>query len=69
MSDRALALFDASRTTTQRCSVPGCEALRYPDQERTPTCAHDRDRALGEPGRRPAGCLNTYDPATAEIPY
>lgn len=68
MSEQA-ELFDVSRTTVARCQVAGCEALRYPDQDRTPTCRHDRDRALGEPGWRPAGCLNRIDPAHQEIPF
>lgn len=58
-------LFDPARTITVRCDV--CGATRKPDEERAPDCRVDRDRDTYP--RRPLGCLNTYDPATAAIPY
>lgn len=68
MTDQ-LRLLDPARTTTARCPVPECQALRYPEQARTPTCRHDRDRALGHHTSRPKQCLNTPRPEHQEIPY
>lgn len=62
-------LFDVAALSTT-CPVPGCQAIRLPDQDRVVTCAHDQAVAIGDvPGRRPRGCLNTYDPSTSPIPY
>lgn len=64
-----LALFDADRTVTVRCSV--CGATRQPGDERAPDCTVDRDRRAGTLAyrRRPVGCLNTIDPETTPIPF
>lgn len=62
-------LFDADSTTPQACPVPECQALRYPQQQKTPTCAHDRDRALGHHTSRPKQCLNTPRPEHDPIPF
>lgn len=63
-------LFDPSRTSPTPCSVPGCQAIRFPGQQLVPTCEHDRDQAFqGWTRNRPRGCLNAYDPQHAEIPY
>lgn len=68
MSDD-LKLFDPSRTSPTPCPVPGCQAIRFPNQERVVTCEVERERALGNPNRyRPSICLNAYDPATASFP-
>jgi hypothetical protein len=58
-------LFDVSRTVPTACPAGHCQAIRLPGQHRVLTCAHDL-----EPDRRkrPNGCLNTYDPATAPMP-
>lgn len=61
-------LFDPSRTIATACPVPGCGAVRLPQQERVPTCAIDQQRATGDWPRRPQSCLNSVDPATAEWP-
>jgi hypothetical protein len=58
-------LFDVSRTIPTPCPFGACQAIRLPGQDRVLTCAHDLEP---EPGRRPRGCLNTYDPATAPLP-
>lgn len=61
-------LFDVTRTTTAECTV--CGATRRPTEERSPTCAYDRDRGGFVHGeRRPSRCLNRVDPAHEEIPY
>lgn len=66
MTDRpAPTLFDPDRTGPTVC--PHCQAIRYPNQHRAITCAHDLDR---DARRRPHGCLNRVpDPATAPIPF
>lgn len=61
-----LALFDPDRTTPTACPVGHCPAIRFPAQDKVPTCAHDLER---EPVARPKGCLNAYRPEHAEIPY
>lgn len=61
-----LALFDVDRTTPTACPVGHCPAIRFPQQDRVPTCAHDLER---EPVPRPKGCLNSYRPEHADIPY
>ncbi len=58
-------LFSPAATVPQACPVGHCQAIRLPDQDRVLTCAHDLDP---EPSRRPRGCLNAYDPATAPMP-
>lgn len=69
MTDRQPALFAADRLTHTACPVPGCGAIRTASQTgRVPTCNHDRNQALGQPARRPRGCLSTHDPATAPCP-
>ena len=61
-------LFDVARTTTAQCA--NCGATRLPSETKAPACAHDRDQQAGTaPRKRPHNCLNTYDPATTEIPY
>jgi hypothetical protein len=60
-------LFDPARTTVTLCPV--CQATRQPGEQRAPGCTVDRDRDTGQWPRRPIGCLNTHDPARAEIPY
>jgi len=63
-------LFDQSTVGPTPCPVPGCGAIRTTGQDKVPTCAVDRSRALeGYSTSRPAGCLNTYKPEHAEIPY
>lgn len=63
-------LFDPARTSPTPCPVPGCEAIRFPNQHRTPTCHIDRERALGGDWvRRPAQCLNHPTPESDPIPY
>lgn len=57
-------LFDSSRTQPLPCAVPGCQAIRLPDQQRVPTCAWDLERD----GRRPRGCLNRVDNAHTAWP-
>lgn len=65
MSGRpAPTLFDAAQLAETRC--PACGAIRFPQQPRAITCAHDLDP---ERRRRPRGCLNTYRPEHAEVPY
>lgn len=64
-----LALFDADRTTPTACPVGHCPAIRFPDQQKVPTCACDLERAQGDWVRRPAGCLNEYKPQHTDIPY
>lgn len=65
MTDRpAPTLFDAAKLAEQRC--PACGAIRFPQQPRAVTCAHDLDR---ERRKRPRGCLNTYRPEHAEVPF
>lgn len=59
------ALFDASKTCPTPCPVGHCAAIRFPSQDKVPTCAHDLDP---EHRARPKGCLNTIDPATAPFP-
>lgn len=60
-------LFDPAENTPQTCAAGHCQAIRLPGQHGPIiTCAHDLDP---EHRRRPRGCLNAYDPATAEIPY
>jgi hypothetical protein len=59
----APTLFDAAKLAEQRC--PACGAIRFPQQPRAVTCSHDLDP---ERGRRPHGCLNATDPATAPFP-
>jgi hypothetical protein len=65
VTDAQPALFDAARTTPTACPVGHCQAIRLPNQDKVATCAHDLDP---ERRRRPRGCLNTYDPATAPFP-
>lgn len=62
-------LFDPATTTPTRCPVGSCGAIRFPGQDRVPTCDVDRQRATGDWVRRPKACLNQHDPATASIPY
>lgn len=61
-------LFDASMTVATTCSV--CGATRQPDEPRAPACTVDRDRDAGvhQYRRRPVGCLNQIDNATAPWP-
>lgn len=61
-------LFDPARTTPAICSV--CGATRQPEEQKAPSCSVDRDRAAGVERyrRRPVGCLNVHDPATAPFP-
>jgi len=61
-------LFDPARTSPTPCPVPGCQAIRFPNQERVTTCEVDRDRALGHSRRRPAWCLNASNPQTDPFP-
>lgn len=62
-----LALFDATRTTSVQCKA--CGATRNPGQTKAHACRVDRDRQAGtEHRRRPHGCLNAHDPATAPFP-
>lgn len=69
MSEQA-ALFDADRTTPCPCPVGHCAAIRFPDQYKVPTCAHDLAVATTDmPGRRPRGCLNVIRPEHTPIPY
>lgn len=63
------ALFDADRTTPVACPVGHCQAIRFPDQDKVPTCACDLERVTQGWVPRPAGCLNTYRPEHAEIPF
>lgn len=64
MTDKpAPALFDPNQTQPATCAH--CQAMRLPGQQRAITCAHDLDR---EQRKRPAGCLNRTDPATAPFP-
>lgn len=57
-------LFDPDHTGPTVCAH--CQAIRYPNQHRAITCAHDLNP---ETRRRPNGCLNTYQPEHQEIPY
>jgi hypothetical protein len=59
-------LFDVSQTVSTACPVGHCQAIRTPGQTKVVTCAHDLDP---ETRRRPRGCLNTYRPEHAEIPF
>lgn len=60
------ALFAAD----QPCPVPGCPAIQLAAQQPPiPTCRHDLDPPDDRPYRRPRGCLNTYNPENAPIPY
>lgn len=69
MNDQA-ELFDVSRTVPTACPVPGCGAIRLPDQHKVVTCATDLERAsAGWTGARPKACLNTHNPDAADIPY
>lgn len=58
-------LFDPATTVAVTCPAPGCGAIRLPGQERCVTCQHDLERD----GKRPQGCLNTYRPEHAEVPF
>ena len=55
-------LFDPARTMKTVC--PACGATREPGEERSPTCAADRDNQ-----RRPHQCLNRTDNRHTEIPF
>jgi hypothetical protein len=59
-------LFDVTRTIAATCPI--CHATRQPAEDRAPACTVDRDHAAGTHTRRPAGCLNAYDPHTAPLP-
>lgn len=59
------ALFDPANLAEQRCPVPGCGAIRFPQQNKAITCAHDLDPNRR---RRPRECLNRVDPAIAPFP-
>ena len=62
-------LFDPTTTEPQPCPVPGCAAIRLPNQTgQLPTCQHDLDRAAGIHRLRPKACANTIDPATTPWP-
>lgn len=63
------ALFDASQTSPTPCPVNGCGAIKFPNQDRVPTCACDKERALAGYTPRPTGCLNAINPAHTGIPY
>jgi len=64
-----LRLFDPTRTSPTPCPVTGCQAIRFPNQDRVVTCHVDREHSLGNyKHRRPEGCLNAYDPAHAPFP-
>lgn len=58
-------LFDVDETVPHACPEGHCQAIRLPGQTSVPTCAHDLDP---DRKRRPRGCLNAYDPATAPLP-
>lgn len=58
------ALFDPATTVPTSCPVGHCQAIRLPNQQRVPTCAHDLDREHGR--KRPRECLNAVDPATSD---
>lgn len=59
------ALFQPDRP----CPVPGCGAiLTNGQQPPIVTCRHDLDPPDQRPYRRPKGCVNHYDPATAPFP-
>lgn len=61
-------LFDVSRTVPTACPAGHCQAIRLPGQQRVVTCEYDLEPAHPYRGKRPKGCLNTYDPATAPLP-
>lgn len=61
-----LTLFEPPKTCP-------CGAVQTPGQDTVPTCRYDLQQHL-EPWQRdhpnrPRACLNTHDPATAEVPY
>ena len=58
-------LFDPTRTSPTPCEIPGCHAVRFPPQDRTPSCAYDLHH---ETPNRPRGCLNAHQPDTAPWP-
>lgn len=63
------ALFDPATTEPAPCPVPGCAAIRLPNQTGPlPTCQHDLDRASGVQQLRPKTCANTIDPAHMPFP-
>lgn len=58
------ALFDPAQTQPQHCPIGHCQAIRQPNQDRVPTCAHDLNQEHHR--KRPRGCLNAYDPSTSD---
>jgi len=66
VSDRTL--FDPDRTVDQQCLA--CGATRQPGQDKASTCAYDQNgRELDGSHKRPARCLNAYQPEHARIPF
>lgn len=63
MIEREPTLFDPKTTEKPWCLHCGSD-----DKQK---CAHDEEIEQGSSRtrRRPKTCLNSYDPATAEIPY
>ena len=59
-------LFDPSTTTETACQV--CGATRLPGHDKADGCWVDEKRAQGDYERRPANCLNAYDPEFAPFP-
>lgn len=63
-------LFDAGRTTDERCVVHGCNATRKAGEQTAPECVIDHERRAGALYvRRPYRCLNAIRPEHQEIPY
>jgi hypothetical protein len=58
-------LFNPDDLVPKECAH--CGATQQPDDEKAFGCVADRDR--DQYPRRPRHCLNTYDPATAELPF
>lgn len=55
MTDQ-LRLLDPNTTQPRNCPVPGCGAIRLPNQQGfVPTCRSDLNQE-----KRPAKCLNHY---------
>ena len=62
-------LFDPSRTQPTPCPVLRCAAIRFPEQDKVPTCESERERTFANAaGSRPRGCLNAHDPEHAPFP-
>ena len=69
MNAKQLQMLDTRQVADTVCPVPGCGAIRFAGQERTPTCMHDLDLHVDRRKPRPRLCVNAYDPATTPIPY